>query len=453
MKRKMKLNKKGKVLIIILIIIIFLILFAIFKRNNNLWNNQIIKTDKYNLSIYYEKTNIKLLDDQIKEYILSQKKEFIDTANKNNTDNMYDFIYESQVKEYNDIFFIHSVLYKYLGGVHYEREDKSFVYDSINKKFLTINDFINGEDEMLKLSLIAKHKIYGYSDINKIEIDKDNMNIGTLPSLENYEHFYFSDSGITIIFVPMQILSWSEGEIKIDIPYEEINSLLKDKYKNINYTDNVPTKIEPIVRNIEKYKNKKLIAFTFDDGPNNNTTKILLDGLEEYDAKVTFFVLGSRVSYNEEILKRAYKEGNEIGSHTYSHRNLLKLSDEELKSEINNTNKSIKNILGINPKLIRPPYGNINTHIKQLTMMHTICWDIDSNDWRYKDRYKIMNEIVKHAHDGAIVLVHDIYKESVLGSLLAMKELKKEGYEFVTISEMIKLKNIVLDYDTTYYGF
>ena len=86
-------------------------------------------------------------------------------------------------------------------------------------------------------------------------------------------------------------------------------------------------------------------------------------------------------------------------------------------------------------------------------MMHTICWDVDSEDWRLKDRQKIKDMILKNAHDGAVILLHDIYEESVMGALLAIKELKKEGYEFVTLTEMLELKEKSLDYDTTYYGF
>ena len=85
--------------------------------------------------------------------------------------------------------------------------------------------------------------------------------------------------------------------------------------------------------------------------------------------------------------------------------------------------------------------------------MHTICWNVDSLDWKLKNRKKIKNEIVSHAGDGKIVLVHDIYEESVYGAILAMKELKEKGYNFVTITEMTKLKNVTLDYDKTYYGF
>lgn len=451
--RKRRLNKKGKILLLIIIFIITLIVLLFIFRNDNSLFNQIINNNKYSLNIYYEKTGINDLDKLIKDKIIKEKNEFIKLSKQNDSDNKFDFIFDAQMQKYNDCYFIHSVIQKYVGGAHYERIDKSYIYSKKHKKYLTINDFIEGEENMQKLSLMIKHKIYGISYDKDIELTKEEIENSTAPNLENYEHFYFNDEGITIIFVPMHVFGWSEGETKVTLSWNDINDLLKKEYKNMNYISDNKTNITPKTRDINTLKGKKVIAFTFDDGPNNSTTTILLDGLKKLDARATFFVLGSRVSYNEKVLQRAYEEGNEIGSHTYSHKNLLKLSNDELKYEIENTNKTIQEAIGIIPKLIRPPYGNINAKVKQATMMHTICWNIDSNDWRTRNRNKIKDEIVNHAYDGAIVLLHDIYEESVYGALLAIKELKNRGYEFVTISEMSELKGTMLDYDTTYFGF
>ena len=210
---------------------------------------------------------------------------------------------------------------------------------------------------------------------------------------------------------------------------------------------------KPTERNLDDFKNKKLIAFTFDDGPNTSTTSRLLDGIKEYNAKVTFFVLGSRVNSHQEVLKRAYEEGNQIGSHTYNHLNLLLLSDSKIIEEISKTDEAIKNIIGTSPELLRPPYGNVNDNIKQLSSKYIINWNVDTEDWKLKDRNLIKENILKNARDGAIILLHDIYTESVEGALLAMEELEKEGYAFVTISEMAKLKGVTLDYNKTYFNF
>ena len=266
----------------------------------------------------------------------------------------------------------------------------------------------------------------------------------------NYSHFKFTDNGLEIIFPPYQVSSWSDGEINITIPYEEINKYLKDEYRDTTKDETVAKEM-PNIRDLSQFKNKKLIAFTFDDGP-SNTTNLLLNNLDKYKARVTFFVLGSRVDNNKEVLKRAYLQGNDIGSHTYNHRNLNLLNDAEIIEEVKKTNNKIKDVIGVSPTLLRPPYGNLTKHSKKLVNMHIILWNIDPLDWKYKNKNRIANKIVEHAHDGAIILIHDIYKSSIEGALLAMEELEKQGYAFVTITEMAQLKSIDLDYQTSYFS-
>ena len=143
--------------------------------------------------------------------------------------------------------------------------------------------------------------------------------------------------------------------------------------------------------------------------------------------------------------------GNTIGNHTYSHSNLLKLDNYSVMDEIKKTNEAIKNITGSETIYLRPPYGNINSNIKNISNMYTILWDLDTEDWKYKDKDRIADYIVSNAHDGAIVLLHDLYETSVDGALLAMEKLEKEGYAFVTIDELAKLKNIELKKEKSYY--
>ena len=220
-------------------------------------------------------------------------------------------------------------------------------------------------------------------------------------------------------------------------------------------TTNYTTNNQPInnfERDINKFKNKKLIAFTFDDGPNSKTTNKLLDNLDKYNARVTFFVVGNRVKTYEDTLKRAYDMGNLIGSHTYSHKNLFELNNNQIVDEIKKTNNVIKEVTGSNTLYLRPPYGNTNKNIKNLANMYNILWDLDTEDWKYKDKNKIAKYIIDNAHDGGIILLHDLYETSIDGALLAMKELSKNGYAFVTIEEMATLKGITLNKASNYFN-
>ena len=298
---------------------------------------------------------------------------------------------------------------------------------------------------------LSYYYIKKYSDENNINLDDNMIKEGLTANVKTFEYFYLDKSGLVLIFPPYHISSWNYGEIKITIPYIDLKHIIKDKYINKDVM-----KEEIIVnktRDISEFTNKKLLAFTFDDGPSLNNTNYLLDNLDKFNARVTFFVLGSRVNQYKDTLTRAYNMGNQIGSHTYNHINLTKIDDYTLMKEIRDTNTNIKNIIGVEPSIIRPPYGSVNNHVKEVSNMYTILWNIDTNDWKYKDKNRICDEIVQNAKDGSIVLLHDLYKTSVEGALLAMEKLYNEGYAFVTIDEMVKIKEIKLEKDKTYFKF
>ena len=460
MKKKRKMNKRGKFTILIFIIII---LFIIGKsiinnksKNKEIEENHLIATTEYyDLKIDYDKTDIDEIDKKVETYIETQKNEFLKTVedSKDIMDFRYDFIFSAHTLESHDFIFVNIMTNDYTGGAHYNRQYETYIYNKAKGKYETINDIVKDNNSFNELTLIVKHELLKYSEEKEFEFDEEWLNEGINPIEENYKYFYLDKEGMTIIFPPYQVVYGAIGEIKINLSYEQVNSLLRNEYQNNDQKEENGNNLTTQKRDLEKYKNKKLVAFTFDDGPNTKTTTRLLDGMEKYDAKATFFVLGNRVAYHQEVLKRAYQEGNQIGTHTQNHKNLKLLSNDEFLYEVNNSIIEIKNIIGVEPTLLRPPYGNIDSHMKNQLLMHTILWNVDSIDWKLKDRNLIKKEILKNVSDGSIVLLHDIYTESVEGALLAMEELEKEGYAFVTIEEMAQIKGIDLDYNTSYFNF
>lgn len=454
MKTRRRLNKAGKAVIFFLIgILVFICLLFLFKGHYGKNEVHILKTgETYQLKINYPLLHQKVADTKIKEYIASQQNEFLQAIkNGENLDggNKYDLIIQYQLNKEHNQYHIYLETYAYIGGENYIKDNKAFHYDKKGKKFLDITDYLNQENDLDKLSSLSYYYIMEYSEKNQHQLDESIVKQTITSNAKNFEYFKFKEEGIEILFSKNQISDWPYHEVQILIPYKEINDLLKKAYQG--KAEKLKSEIiVPKKRDLNAYKNKKLIAFTFDDGPSTKTTNRLLDGLKDYDAKVTFFVLGNRVEENQTVLKRAYQEGHVIGSHTYNHRNLLLLNDYARLQEIKETNDVIEQTIGIKPILLRPPYGNINSDIKKMSNMHTIQWNIDTLDWKYKDKEYIADEIVKNAHDGAIVLLHDIYDTSIEGALLAMKRLQQENYAFVTILEMAQLKNIKLDYTTSY---
>ncbi len=198
-------------------------------------------------------------------------------------------------------------------------------------------------------------------------------------------------------------------------------------------------------------KKTKYVAFTFDDGPGQYTDK-LLDALDRYDAKVTFFVLGNRVNSYKNQLKREYSMGMEIGSHTYSHKNLKVLSKKEAIQEIKKSSDAIKGLLGTGPTLLRPPYGNYNAVVKKNAGVPMIYWTVDTLDWKLKNTKKVCNSILKQTKPNDIILLHDIHSTSVDGFIKALPKLKKKGYELVTVTELYQIKGKTLKKGVMYYG-
>ena len=448
---KRHLNRRGKILVLSLSLIILISGIFVIKGLNKKEELHILEsTDNYDLKIDYPNVENKKIKNKIDEYVTKQKEDFLNNVKdvEDLEQPKYDFNLSVNVNDYKDITHVYMLTYAYTGGAHYTRDDTSLYYDNKTKEFVDLKYFFKDEESFKKLSSIAYYYVLKLEDKT---FDELWVKRGTDPTIDNYRHFNFKDEGLEILFPPYQIASWADGEIKITIPYEEINDLLKEEYRNTSKEEEVVS-IIPEVRDLTKYQDKKLIAFTFDDGPSETNTNYLLDNLDKYDAKVTFFVLGSRVNSNKETIKRAYLEGNAIGSHTYNHRNLNLLSDVALMDEVKKTNEAIKDIIGTSPTLLRPPYGNLTDHGKELANMSIVLWNIDPLDWKYKDKNRVANEIIEHAHDGAIVLVHDIYKSSVEGALLAMEELQKQGYAFVTINEMAQLRGIKLDTTTSYFS-
>ncbi len=451
---KRRLNKKGKMLVYILCLLFLTSSMLIAKGFNEKEEVHILEsTDSYDLKIDYPNIENKKIMKKINEYIDKQKEEFLSIVKKSAEIEhpKYDFNLIVTKNVNDNIIYIKMLTYSYTGGAHYMRDDDSLYWNNEIKDFVDLKYFFKDEESFKQMTNLAYYYTMKLSEDDNKKFDELWVKRGTAPTIDNYRYFKFTDNGLEIMFPPYQVASWADGEINITIPYEDVNKYLKEQYRDTTKDETVAKEV-PNIRDLTQFRDKKLIAFTFDDGPSTSTTNYLLDNLDKYNARVTFFVLGSRVENNKEVLKKAYLQGNDIGSHTYNHRNLNLVSDSGLIDEVKKTNDKIKEIIGVNPILLRPPYGNLTDHGKELANMHIILWDIDPLDWKYKNKNRVANAIIEHAHDGAIVLVHDIYQSSVEGTLMAMEELEKQGYAFVTITEMAQLRGIDLNYQDTYFN-
>ena len=327
------------------------------------------------------------------------------------------------------------------------------LYDYIKefKKFTTI-----------KKSLIMNYKLYYYEEYVNITfniestIDKaKNKNI--LINLKNKELSYITNL-YDKDYLEQEINELVYYKYSIDI-YDKIketninnNTYILDENKievyfnNINFNDLsyvpyviIPLSEEVYVEDGSENQDKKYISFTFDDGP-SKYTKELLKTLELNNSSATFFMLGNRMKYNEDIVKEIYNSSSEVASHTYSHKNLDKLSSNDILNEINSPAILFNEITNGEIKYLRPPYGNYNDTVKS-TNYPIILWNIDPKDWLVKDSSKVYNSVLKHACDGCIVLMHDIYPTTIEAVKMLIPKLNDMGYEVVSISNLAKYKN------------
>lgn len=187
---------------------------------------------------------------------------------------------------------------------------------------------------------------------------------------------------------------------------------------------------------------EKYVALTFDDGPWPETTEQLLDGLAERGAKATFFLIGEQLAGHEDTVRRMADEGHQVGSHTFTHMDLSRGDSAERLREIAATDETLRALLGDGVYWLRPPWGFLAPQTAAAVEVPMVYWSLDTEDWRRLDADAVAQDIIDHARDGDIILLHDPYATSVEAALRAIDALTPQGYRFVTLEELFRQKGV-----------
>ncbi|WP_216651715.1 polysaccharide deacetylase family protein [Paenibacillus sp. NEAU-GSW1] len=189
---------------------------------------------------------------------------------------------------------------------------------------------------------------------------------------------------------------------------------------------------------------KKLVALTFDDGPDSRYTTAILDILKEKGVKATFFVVGQQVEKEPETLKRIVDEGHAVGNHTMNHKQLPKLTDKQMKQEIESADKLIEKVIGYKPTMVRAPYGAVSDALKKYMKSENrqlVGWNVDTRDWAGTSVSDMRSMIKEKAKPGAIILMHSFGSKNIKHTVEmlpgAIDDLKKMGYTFVTADQLV----------------
>jgi peptidoglycan-N-acetylglucosamine deacetylase len=229
----------------------------------------------------------------------------------------------------------------------------------------------------------------------------------------------------------------------------------KEQVNNQNTTE-MEQPLEPLVKQVEITEamytaipsENKVVALTFDDGPDDKYTKEVLNILRENQVKATFFVIGKNIKEYPSTMKEIIAEGHAVGNHTWSHARLTDLNASQIKAEMEKTNQLLKDEFGVETNLMRPPFGAMDDRtLKVLTdlQFHTVKWSVDTRDWAGTESNEMIQNVYGNVTPGGIVLQHSAggkggNLDNTLEALpVIIKQLKEKGYQFVTVSEMLQM--------------
>ena len=201
----------------------------------------------------------------------------------------------------------------------------------------------------------------------------------------------------------------------------------------------------PADATLDMTQTPKLVALTFDDGPKPRTTPRLLEGLDQRGVKATFFLIGAQVEESPDLVVQMAQGGHQLGIHTYDHVSLTELSRTDFDAQVDRTRRVLADLLGYDSFLLRPPYGLVDPSVKTYAGAPIILWSVDPEDWHQRDVQREVAHIVSKVRDGDIILMHDIFPESVDAALQVIDQLHQAGYAFVTVEELFTARGVTLE--------
>ncbi|MFC5590349.1 polysaccharide deacetylase family protein [Sporosarcina soli] len=373
-----------------------------------------------------------------------------------------------------------------IGGVDGVTEIRSFHLNPDSGAIITIEDVLNHDlNNLEQITNLVRDALYNDPSL-KENLSLEDAHRYTEPIWENYRNFAITDESLIFYFDEHIVASDTAGPPIVAISLQDVNEWVAKGFKlhepSTDIVDNVET--DDVMEKNDGHGQKdhtpdsdkssakdeeskddstetgsestvdtdktvdttdtidstdstvKRVALTFDDGPDPKVTMQILDILKKYDAKATFFMLGSRVEYYPEIAKHVADARHELGNHTWNHPDLTKAGVEKVRNEINRTSSIIEEVTGVKPTAFRPPYGAVNKTVRAQTDLPIVLWDVDTLDWKHRDPEKLLANVKSAVKDGSIILMHDIHQSTADGLDAVLAYLQSEGFIFVTVSEL-----------------
>ena len=326
-------------------------------------------------------------------------------------------------------------------------------FDLEKRAILTFEDLIFENQVSDSLELLAEIASAELKENDHSSLSAKEISKVTAPKAENYSQFIIYNQAIVFNIT----LNDKNETYQLAISKQLLDDWLIDDYRPGEHHDDLSGNYEPANIITERPTkedrlplDEKVVALTFDDGPREGVTDVILDALKKHDAKATFFVLGSRSEANKNLLKRMAEEGHEIGNHTWDHPKMTSESSSGIAEQIDRTNAIIEQITGTAPTIFRPPYGLYDERVSSYVgKEHLILWDVDTLDWKLRNADLVVPSALNTVKEGNVILMHDIYSSSAEAAAEIIHELSLQGYKFVTVSELLEIKKQRLEESNT----
>ena len=327
-------------------------------------------------------------------------------------------------------------------GAHPVSLTHFWTFDKKSGEVISLDNLTEKSEEAIKaIVTAARHDVAQ----TLRQRQQPEANLDEMITKEALSNFTITDDGNTLAWPIGQasLLPSAYGELTIKVPTTAVAKYLQNptaqKLANFPKPPEPKPEPKPAPTAPTPANPGKVIALTFDDGPGPYTAQ-LLDILDQHGAKATFFLIGSKVSAQADVLRRMHARGHQLGNHSWSHPELPKLPVGQIAGEIDRTNDAIKQATGVTPTVMRPPYGAVNSAVlEQLRLrgMSSILWSVDTRDWADRNSEIVCSRAVAGAHPGAIILMHDIHQTSVEAVPCILSALKQQGYSFVTVQTIL----------------
>lgn len=330
-----------------------------------------------------------------------------------------------------------------MNGAHPASMTQFWTFDKKSDEVVSLADFTEQSDEAAEAIISAAKNSISQTIKQRQQPEIDLNEIINKEALSN---FIITNNGNALAWPLGQasLLPSSYGELTITVPISSVSKYLQNptarKLANIPKPPEPKPELAPApaAPTPAPTTGNKVIALTFDDGPGPYTAH-LLDILDQYGARATFFLIGSKVSGQASVVRSIQARGHQLGNHSWSHPELPKLSVDQIAGEIDRTNEAIRQATGVKPSILRPPYGAVNgVVLEQLRLrnMSSILWSVDTRDWADRNSQIVCSRAVAGARPGAVILMHDIHQTSVNAVPCILSSLKQQGYSFVTIQRL-----------------